>query len=74
MHKRSGQTSQSILAGICAAAAAVAALGLASPGYAQESSGPGGAYPGAPTPQQRNQLLENGDGQVHVLLVRPGAL
>jgi hypothetical protein len=40
----------------------------------QERSALGGAYPGTPSPQARNQLLQNGDGQVHVLLVRQGDL
>ena len=60
--------------GIFAVAAALAATGCLSASYAQEPAGRGGSYPGVPTPQQRNQYLENGDGEVHVQLVRQGDL
>jgi glyoxylase-like metal-dependent hydrolase (beta-lactamase superfamily II) len=60
-------------AGILAASAAFALLGLLSPGDAQEVSG-GSAYPATLTPAQRNQALEQGDGEVHVQLVRQGDL
>ena len=60
-------------AGILAATAAFALLGPPSHSDAQEMSG-SGAYPGTPTPAQRNQALEQGDGEVHVQLVRQGDL
>src|SRR5665213_852327 len=51
------------------AAAALGTMVPMTPGLAQGASSPGGAYPGTPTVQQRNQLLDTGDGQVHVQLV-----
>ena len=55
---------------------AIALGALAAPARApgQDAEGAGGAYPGALSPAQRNQLLQNGDGAVHVLLVRQGDL
>lgn len=60
------------VSGVCACLAALATIGSVSMSRAQEHSSLGAAYPGAPTPEQRNQLLQNGDGEVHVLPVRPG--
>jgi glyoxylase-like metal-dependent hydrolase (beta-lactamase superfamily II) len=60
-------------AGILAAIAAFALLGPPAHSDAQEVSG-SSAYPGTSTPAQRNQALEQGDGEVHVQLVRQGDL
>lgn len=60
--------------GAFAAIAALATIGTVTPGLTQEASSLAGAYPGTLTPVQRNRLLENGDGTVHVLLVRQGDL
>jgi glyoxylase-like metal-dependent hydrolase (beta-lactamase superfamily II) len=55
------------------AASALGAGGAPVRVVAQDAQG-AAAYPGTLSPAQRNQLLERGDGEVHVLLVRQGDL
>jgi cyclase len=59
------------LLSVLAAAIALGAGGAPGPAFAQDAEG-SAAYPGATPPAQRNRWLEGGDGEVHVLLVRPG--
>jgi hypothetical protein len=66
-----------VLPGLAAAQAAGGQAGhtagsAGAPLRADEAYPLGGAYPGTPSVQQRNQLLQDGDGQVHVLTVRQG--
>jgi glyoxylase-like metal-dependent hydrolase (beta-lactamase superfamily II) len=58
---------------IAAASAAFALYGLVPRGDAADVDG-GSIYPGTLSPAQRNQALEQGDGEVHVQLVRQGDL
>jgi hypothetical protein len=53
---------------LIAAAALIAAGSLEAPAHADA------AYPGTSSPAQRNQWFENGDGTVHIQLVRAGDL
>ncbi len=53
---------------LIAAAALIASSALGTAAHADA------AYPGTPSPAQRNQFFENGDGAVHIQLVRQGDL
>ncbi len=61
------------LLSILSAATALGILAAAPCVRAQDAEG-STAYPGTLSPAQRNQLLQNGDGEVHALLVRQGDL
>jgi glyoxylase-like metal-dependent hydrolase (beta-lactamase superfamily II) len=63
-------------AGLLSVLSAATALGLfAAVPYARAQGAEGSAaYPGTLSPAQRNRLLQDGDGEVHTLLVRQGDL
>ena len=61
------------LLSILSAATALGVFGAPPCARAQDAEG-SAAYPGTLSPAQRNQWLQNGDGEVHVLLVRQGDL